>query len=63
MLSSQNRPTGTSKGSSSGDSQGRGPGCPVYPQEGREDEWNPSVPEDTRCTLGTDLKRSRELSP
>lgn len=54
MLSSQNRPTGTSKGSSSGDGQGRGPGCPGYPQEGREDEWSPSVPGDTRCTLGTE---------
>lgn len=31
---------------------GGGLGCPVHPQEGREGEWDPSLPEGTRCARG-----------
>lgn len=54
MLSSQNRPQALQRGPAPEIARGGGLGCPVYPQEGREGEWNPSVPEDTRCTLGTE---------
>lgn len=58
-ISSQNRPAGASKGSSSGDSQGRGPGVPSpLPGEERESKGGPE-----NIESGQKVKGSKGCSP